>query len=62
MESACGRDHHPDMDLLIGLVMTVGYAIVVAGVLVLLAALTGGLGHEPADHRSTEQEHQRSGQ
>jgi hypothetical protein len=43
------------MDLLIGLVMTIGYAVVVGGVLVVLAALTGGLGHEPAEDPFADQ-------
>ncbi|HET9879017.1 MAG TPA: hypothetical protein VFQ81_06955 [Candidatus Limnocylindria bacterium] len=37
------------MELLIGLAMTLGYAIVVGGFLVLIAGLTGGLGPDGAD-------------
>jgi hypothetical protein len=42
------------MDLLIGLVMTIGYAIVVGGLLVVLAALTGGLGSESTEEPGAE--------
>lgn len=56
MENANGRAQHSAMDLLVGLVMTIGYAIVLGGVLVVLAALTGGLGQEPADDRWIEQQ------
>ena len=55
MEPAGCRAHHPAMDLLIGLVMTIGYAIVLGGVLVVLAALTGGLGTEPVYDSRVEQ-------
>lgn len=56
MEPANVHGHHPDMDLLIGLIMTVGYAIVVGGVLVVVAALTGGLGQDPADDGRAERQ------
>ena len=48
---ACGlrRAHDACMELLIGLAMTLGYAIVVGGFLVLIAGLTGGLGPDGAD-------------
>ncbi len=43
------RAHDACMELLIGLAMTLGYAIVVGGFLVLIAGLTGGLGPDGAD-------------
>lgn len=43
------------MELLIGLVMTIGYATVVGGALIVLAALTGGLGQDMADDSNPDQ-------
>ena len=37
------------MELLIGLVITLGYAVVVGGVLVVIAGLTGGLGEDAGE-------------
>ncbi len=42
------------MQVLAGLVITLGFAVVVSGVLIVIAGLTGGLGDSAADDAPTQ--------
>ena len=53
MPVSMGKAECADMDILIGLVVMLGFAVVVSGVLIVIAGLTGALGpDDPADEVS----------
>jgi hypothetical protein len=53
MPESIGKAERAAMDILIGLVVMIGFAVVVSGVLIVIAGLTGALGpDEPTDEIS----------